>query len=119
MTSAIHDIFGEDAWMVEAILRAQEERHPTERHHYLQFMGTRPDRQRLGFGAAVLSAGLARCDSDAVPAYLDASSPASRDFYARHGFEELAAFNVPSGPVFWQMRRAPRPAVSESEPSRP
>jgi len=113
MAAAFGDIFGDDAWMVEAILRAQEEQKPEERHHYLQFMGTRPDRQQQGLGAKVLSAGLARCDADAVPAYLDASSRDSRDFYARHGFEELHTFSVPNGPMFWQMRRSPRPAETK------
>src|SRR5919204_2458332 len=40
LAPALDDIFGKDAWMVYTILRVQQEHQPTERHHYLQFMGT-------------------------------------------------------------------------------
>ena len=106
-TSALDEIFGRDAWMVQAILRVQQEHQPAEQHHYLQFMGTRPDRQGSGIGTALMSAGLAWCDADSLPAYLDASSPLSRDFYIRFGFSVVDTFEVPDGPRFWHMLRAP------------
>jgi GNAT superfamily N-acetyltransferase len=105
--SAIGQIFGKDAWMVNTILRVQQAHQPAERHHYLQFMGTHPEQQGHGIGAALMEAGLAWCDADSLPAYLDASSPASRDFYKHHGFSVVDTFNVPNGPRFWQMRRIP------------
>jgi GNAT superfamily N-acetyltransferase len=102
---AIGEIFGTDAWMVEEIMRVHREHHPTERHHYLQFMGTRPDRQGLGIGSAVLKPVLDESDATGTPAYLDASSPTSRGFYARLGFQVVDEYRIPNGPPFWQMRR--------------
>ena len=102
--SSIDEIFGDDAWMVETIIGLQEEHRPREPHHYLQFMGTRPDRQGQGIGTALMIAGLARCDDDGLPAFLDASSTASRDFYQHHGFRVVDTFDLPNGPRFWQMR---------------
>src|SRR4051794_4853315 len=42
-------------------------------HWYLLYIGTRPERQGRGLGAALLQAVLARCDAGRVPAYLEAS----------------------------------------------
>ncbi len=53
-TSPIDEIFGNDAWMVTTILRVQEEHKPAEPHHYLPFMGTRPDHQGQGIGTGVV-----------------------------------------------------------------
>jgi ribosomal protein S18 acetylase RimI-like enzyme len=103
----IEEIFGESAWMVLAILRVQAENHPTEPHYYLQFMGTRPQLQRRGVGSRLLGPVLELSDCDQIAAYLDASSEGSRDFYARHGFAVLRQLDLPTGAMFWQMRRTP------------
>jgi hypothetical protein len=42
-----------------------------------------------------------------VPAYLVASSPPSRDLYARHGYRSGELFSVPDGTPFWPMWRDP------------
>jgi GNAT superfamily N-acetyltransferase len=105
--SAIEEIFEKDAWMVDMILRVQQEHQPAERHHYLQFMGVRPDQQGHGIGAELMKAGLEWCDAESLPAYLDASSPTSRDFYKHHGFSIVDTFDLPNGPPFWQMCRTP------------
>jgi len=78
-------------------------------------MGTRPDRQGQGVGTALMVAGLRWCDDDGLPAFLDASSTLSRDFYQRHGFRVVDTFELPNGPPFWQMRRAPSDGRSKGE----
>ena len=71
-------------------------------------MGTRPDRQGLGIGSAVLKPVLDESDSTGTPAYLDASSERSRRFYSRLGFQVVDEYRIPNGPPFWQMRRPAR-----------
>lgn len=102
------ELFGAHAAIVEEILRVQAQHHPTERHYYLQFMGTLPGKQGRGIGSAVLAPVLERCDGERLPAYLDASSEHSRDFYLGRGFEVLGELPLSTGARFWQMRRLPR-----------
>ena len=70
-------------------------------------MGTSPDHQRRGVGSALLRHVLTAPDARAFPAYLDAFSEASRDFYAHHGFVTLDVLPLPDGPNIWHMRRSP------------
>ena len=114
--------FGEEAeqlvaWYVEAteenserFLAATElmdECHPQEPHDYLFFLGTRPEWQSRGFGSALLREVLDRCDREARPAYLEASSEGNRRLYARHGFEVTGEIKLPDGPTMWPMWREP------------
>jgi RimJ/RimL family protein N-acetyltransferase len=51
---------------------------------------------------------LERCDSDGVPAYLEASSERSAALYERLGFVHLGVLELPDGaPPLWPMRRPP------------
>jgi GNAT superfamily N-acetyltransferase len=104
----VRRLFGAHAAIVEEILRVQGQHHPTERHDYLQFMGTLPGKQGRGIGTALLGPMLERCDQERVPAYLDASSEHSRDFYLGRGFEVVGELPLSTGAQFWQMRRLPR-----------
>ncbi|HZP30716.1 MAG TPA: GNAT family N-acetyltransferase [Acidimicrobiia bacterium] len=80
-----------------------------EPHYYLAFVGTDPPAQGQGLGSALLAHVLHRCDVDGVPAYLEASSPANRSLYHRHGFEVVDELRWPGGgPPFWPMWREPR-----------
>lgn len=73
-------------------------------------MGTHPDRQRQGLGSAVLAPVLARCDTDAVPAYTETSTTENVAFYRRQGFDVTAEVAMPEGgPPVWTMWRNPRP----------
>ena len=40
---------------------------------------------------------LERCDTERMPAYLNAGSARSRDLYLRHGFEVTEEFALPDG----------------------
>ncbi|MGV9450460.1 GNAT family N-acetyltransferase [Streptomyces sp. NPDC003635] len=97
---------------VELIARLTAEIHPADRaHEYLWMIGVRPDRQGEGLGTALMGAVLDRCDSDGVPAYLEASSDRSRRLYERLGFALLGgALDLPDGPQMYPMWREPQAA---------
>jgi GNAT superfamily N-acetyltransferase len=86
-------------------------RHPkTPPHWYLAVMGVAPEWQGRGLGTALMQPGLAAIDADAVPAYLESSTPRSRALYERNGFAVTGELNLPAGgPPVWQMwRESPR-----------
>ncbi len=94
-------------------LTVLEAGHPAEPefapHYYLAFLGVDPDWQGRGLGAALLAPVLARCDSERVPAFLEASTPRNRALYERHGFDVIEQFKLGrSAPPQWRMWREPR-----------
>lgn len=82
--------------------------HPQEPHYHLAFLAVRPARQGTGLGSALLHHRHRHLDQYALPAYLEASSPRSRDFYTRHGYRAGLPFALPGGPSLWPMWRMPR-----------
>jgi GNAT superfamily N-acetyltransferase len=82
--------------------------HPTERHWYLQMLGTDPAWQGRGIGGAFLELVLSRCDQIGERVYLEASKERNIPFYARYGFVVTEEMHVPRGPVMWAMWRQPR-----------
>lgn len=84
-----------------------EENHPEEAHHHLALLAVDPARQGGGLGSALLRHHHASLDGSATPAYLEASSPGSRDLYRRHGYELRETFALPDGTKFWPMWRPP------------
>jgi GNAT superfamily N-acetyltransferase len=90
------------------LLTAFEAKHPHEAHYYLPAMGISPEWQGRGFGAALLRPVLDRCDSEQLPAYLEATSPRNRALYERHGFEVTGEITVKDSPPLWPMWRPPR-----------
>jgi GNAT superfamily N-acetyltransferase len=90
------------------LLSVMEKVHPTSPHYYLEFLGTRSDRQGQGIGTAVMGPMLERCDAEGVPAYLESSNPRNVPFYARHGFVETGVIAAPrGGPKLTAMWREP------------
>lgn len=85
-----------------------DEFHPREPHWYLSMVGVDPSRQGQGLGAALLKAGLARCDADGLPAYLESSSPKNVPLYERHGFEVIGLIRPGDHPGLIPMYRAAR-----------
>jgi GNAT superfamily N-acetyltransferase len=91
--------------------RLRMERHHPRKppHWYLAVMGVDPDWQGRGLGGALMRPVLDQLDADAMPAYLEASTPRSRALYERNGFEVTGEFNMPrGGPPIWLMWREPR-----------
>jgi GNAT superfamily N-acetyltransferase len=85
-----------------------DEQHPTDPHYYLGVLGVAPQRQGLGIGSALMEPLLTRCNSEGIPAYLEATNPRNRDLYLRHGFEVRQELRLPDGPPLWLMWRNPR-----------
>jgi ribosomal protein S18 acetylase RimI-like enzyme len=85
-----------------------QRKHPQRPHHwYLSLLGTDPDMQGHGLGAAVLQPVLDKCDGDCIGAYLESSQERNLDFYARHGFRLTGELRLPRGPRVWTMWREP------------
>ena len=90
------------------VLNAVEAKHPHEQHYYLPVIGVSPEWQGRGFGSALLRPILERCDREALPAYLEASSPRNRALYERHGFAVVEEMRVKDSPPLWRMWRDPQ-----------
>jgi GNAT superfamily N-acetyltransferase len=89
-------------------LMTLEAKHPREPHYYLPFVGVDPDWQGRGLGSSVLAPVLERCDSERMPAFLEASTPRNRVLYERHGFTATEEFRLGRGaPPQWRMWREP------------
>ncbi|MGK2947713.1 MAG: GNAT family N-acetyltransferase [Acidimicrobiales bacterium] len=78
-------------------------------HYYLAVLGTRPDHQGRGVGAALMAPVLARCDADGIGAYLESSKESNVPYYRRHGFEVVGEVTFPGGPTIWPMWREAQP----------
>jgi GNAT superfamily N-acetyltransferase len=87
-------------------------RHPE--HYYLAVLGTRPDRQGHGIGAALMAPILDHCDEHGIGAYLESSKESNIPFYARHGFEVVEEIRFPKGPGLWPMWRNPQDPAESS-----
>jgi ribosomal protein S18 acetylase RimI-like enzyme len=85
-----------------------EANHPHAPHWYLGFLGVIPALQRCGLGSALLRTTLAEVDAAGEPAYLEATSPANRRLYERHGFQVVRELPLPDGPSLYAMWREPR-----------
>jgi GNAT superfamily N-acetyltransferase len=90
------------------VLQVLEDRHPTEPHWYLEFIGTDPAHQGKGIGTALLQPMVDRCDEEGVGAYLESSKEANVAFYARFGFEVTEVVTHRGGAEQWLMWRDPR-----------
>ena len=82
--------------------------HPHEPHWYLPLIGVDPMFQGRGYGSQLMQHGLAACDRDHQPAYLEATSPANRSLYERHGFRVLGEIRSGNSPPLFPMLREPR-----------
>ena len=82
--------------------------HPHEPHWYIPLMGVDPMFHGRGYGTELMRHGLAACDRDQRPAYLEATSPVNRRFYERHGFRVLGEIRSGDSPPLFPMLREPR-----------
>lgn len=87
---------------------AMAEHHPHHADHwYLMAIGVRPEAQGRGLGGVLLAHTLTQLDELGEAAYLEATSPRSRRFYERFGFEVTGEFAPEGGPPLWPMWREP------------
>ncbi|WP_448613112.1 GNAT family N-acetyltransferase [Modestobacter sp. URMC 112] len=108
-TPAALRIFGRQISLASWAQSVMQEHHPTQPHWYLYHLGTEPEEQGTGIGAAVMRPVLDLCDRHRLPAYLEASSPRNRALYERHGFERLDPLVMPgNGPTMYPMWREPQ-----------
>ena len=92
---------------VNGLFEQMDELHPSEDHWYLPLTGVDPPAQGRRLGSRLLEHALAICDADRLPAYLEATSPRSRNLYARHGFRDVGVVQAGSSPPMWAMLREP------------
>jgi GNAT superfamily N-acetyltransferase len=82
--------------------------HPKEPHWYLPLIGVDPTRQARGYGSALMTHTLQRCDSEQKLAYLESSNPRNLSLYIRHGFELIGTIQAGDSPPMFPMLRKPR-----------
>jgi ribosomal protein S18 acetylase RimI-like enzyme len=97
-----------DQETMSAIFEQMGRYHPDEPHWYLPLIGVDPSQQGKGYGSALLTHALMRCDRDHTPAYLESSNPKNIPLYERHGFELLGTIQVGTSPPIFPMLRKPR-----------
>jgi GNAT superfamily N-acetyltransferase len=100
-------IVGDDAPRMFELIELLEGHAPRDAHYHLQFLAVLPQRQGAGVGGRLMAPVLARCDRDAVPAYLEATSKRNRALYERHGFRTTGELPLRDGPSLWTMWRDP------------
>jgi GNAT superfamily N-acetyltransferase len=93
------------------LTRLMNATHPAAIHHaYLPFVAVHPQLWGHGIGHTLLSYKLAALDATDTPAYLEASSPRSRNLYERLGYRQLPQqIPLPNGPILhpmWRRREA-------------
>ena len=101
-------IFGTAIGRALVVSNAIDAHHPKEPFVYLHFVGTRPQAQGKGFGAAVIRAGLKQASDEGMPVYLETATPENVGLYTRLGFNIVEEWDVPNGPHFWSMLRPSR-----------
>lgn len=95
-----NDVFG--------VFEQMAEYHPSEPHWYLPLIGVDPAHQGRGYGDALMTYALQRCDRDHAPAYLESTNSRNISLYRRHGFEALGSIQVGSSPPLVPMLRQAR-----------
>lgn len=109
MVSALPAVLGPRLVPMLAGMRKVEELHPRAPHLYLAVLGVDPSRQGSGLGTALLEPGLARCDREAIPAFLETAKERNVAYYERFGFRVTDCVKLPrGGPPIWLMWRDPR-----------
>ncbi|MGO8876101.1 MAG: GNAT family N-acetyltransferase [Acidimicrobiales bacterium] len=90
------------------LMQLLESHHPRAPHFYLGTIGTDPAVQRKGYGSALLRVVLSRCDTEAIPSYLESSKATNLAFYHQHGYEVVDEVLVPRTETkLWLMWREP------------
>jgi ribosomal protein S18 acetylase RimI-like enzyme len=100
-------VFGARLPHALTLITLMDQRHISEPHYYIAYVGVAPEAQGHGFGTRLLQPTLDRCDREGLPAYLEATSARNRALYERLGFEVQGELRVGGSPPLWPMRRPP------------
>jgi hypothetical protein len=93
---------------------------PAAPHNHLAFFAVSAQPHRIRRAAALLAASNARMGQARLPTYTEATTPADRDLFARHGYVAHQPFTLPDGSVTYPMWRSPdlrRPGRSPAQPA--
>ena len=83
---------------------------PRRPHHYLHYLGVRPDRQNHGIGTHLLTAHHSLLDTMEIPAFAHADDARNHALLTRHGYTDIGGpIALPDGPPIWPMWREPPP----------
>lgn len=92
-----------------ATLVQTQKHHPKEQYYYLFTIGALRSARGRGVGSALMQEGLAKCDEEHMPAYLESSNVKNLPFYRKHGFEVVDELRLAmNGPTMWLMWRDAR-----------
>jgi len=91
-----------------SVLEQMDAAHPREPHWYLPWLGVDSALQGTGRGAQLLRHGLARVDTDHLPAFLETPHPRTVTFYERHGFVVSSVSQAGACPPVTSMWRPAR-----------
>ncbi|HEY5288325.1 MAG TPA: GNAT family N-acetyltransferase [Solirubrobacteraceae bacterium] len=100
-------LFGIHLVRAARLLPTVERHHLRGRHYYFAHIGGAPHAQGKGLGSALMRPTLDRCDREALPAYLEASSERSAALYERLGFRVTRELQVADSPPLRLMLRRP------------
>ncbi|MDH5798918.1 MAG: GNAT family N-acetyltransferase [Paracoccaceae bacterium] len=90
------------------LLHRSEAYRPATPHWYLGLIAVDPVHRGKGHGTRLLEHGLALCDRDGLPAYLESTNAANLTVYKRAGFELLDEVQVGTSPKRYPMLRPAR-----------
>jgi ribosomal protein S18 acetylase RimI-like enzyme len=90
------------------VLELQGAAHPKGAHWYLPMIAVDTFMQGKGIGSDLMRYGLARCDEEGLPAYLESTNPRNISLYTRFGFEIQSQIQVGGSPPMFTMLRSPR-----------
>lgn len=89
------------------LLALIERRHLRGPHYYFAYIGVAPEAQGQGLGSRLMGPTLERCDTEGLPAYLEASSERNAVLYERHGFRLQREVRFAGSPPLRLMVRPP------------
>jgi ribosomal protein S18 acetylase RimI-like enzyme len=83
-----------------------QKQYAPEPHMYLQTIGTLPEAQGKGYGAALLRAMIAEADAARLPIYTETMTPENVGLYVHFGFEVMEDYRVPNTDLhLWGFKR--------------
>ncbi|MFG1661306.1 hypothetical protein ACGFIY_32725 [Micromonospora chersina] len=92
---------------------------PAAPHNHLVFFAVTAQPHRVRRATSLLAASNARMGQARLPTYTEATTPADRDLYARHGYVAREPFTLPDGTTTYPMWRSPGLREPGRRPARP